>query len=718
LVLNKNGNTTIAVYDITQKKVKKRKPLFEKEFNSLNQIHSFDISEDGSRAIISADRKGLSNARMGQNDLILYDFDLNYVDEITADWQDDLYPTFLANSNSQIVFSSNREDDDLIENKVEDLGPFDKNYGNLDLFVKDLDNKGDQLQRITSGSGNETKAIPLDEQNILYLGDESGMFQIHKLELSSLQTKALTNYSKSIKDFDINYQTGNLAYLMIEKGRDIPFLKNNFDFENPVELYRTTRMDVLETRNDKVKEDRPLIPDNTKNKSNPREKEEPYAEDEVNTDDYQFNPDVVAKKKEEVEEEEEQNPKTTRPLIDIIKRINKKEIKLLGAYQYEPRMKAEGFTTSFQNDPLRGFGFVLGTSMSDILENHRIRGGLLSITDLKSSSIYGEYEYLARRIDYKLRYARDAIFLNSLPVVHRYTSNRFELTMSYPFSNVLRVSATPFYMNTLYTNLNPGLLNLPDKRVDYTGGRIELVYDNTFITGLNMMKGTRLKIAYENYVALGAAGKSFDSFFFDMRNYFKLHRDLIFATRVGFGTFGGEAPKKYLLGGVDNWQGGQTDSPSDGNPLQTDVQKDNSDLLFVKYATNLRGFNYNTLAGTSYLLMNFELRIPIIKYLFGKRINSKFFQNLQLTGFTDIGTAWSKGNPFDKVNSTNTTKIEGNGPFTAEVTNFRNPFLTGYGFGARSLLFGYYLKLDVAWGVKDNAISREPKYHISIGYDF
>ena len=166
---------------------------------------------------------------------------------------------------------------------------------------------------------------------------------------------------------------------------------------------------------------------------------------------------------------------------------------------------------------------------------------------------------------------------------------------------------------------------------------------------------------------------------------------------------------------MDNWLFGG------GDPIQDNFERDPpsaADVFFMQFANPMRGFGIGARKGSKALLYNAELRLPIVQYLFRSPVYSGFFNNLQLTGFFDAGTAYSGGNPFNRNNSFNTQEVkeEGN-PFEATVINFRNPFLLGYGFGARTTLLGVYGKLDVAWheedGVKDG-----PRFYFTLGYDF
>ena len=145
------------------------------------------------------------------------------------------------------------------------------------------------------------------------------------------------------------------------------------------------------------------------------------------------------------------------------------------------------------------------------------------------------------------------------------------------------------------------------------------------------------------------------------------------------------------------------------NPFNS-ARYDNKDIFFLDYATPMRGFNINKLSGTSHLAMNIELRVPVAKYITDAPVNSNFFKNLQFTAFTDIGTAWTGVGPFARKNGFNTSVLGGgNLPFVATVTDFRNPFLIGYGVGARTTILGYFVKYDIGWGL-ENKGNQSPNF--------
>ena len=287
------------------------------------------------------------------------------------------------------------------------------------------------------------------------------------------------------------------------------------------------------------------------------------------------------------------------------------------------------------------------------------------------------------------------------------------LFRSYPISNVSRVSLSPFY--TLTRTIDLERQTAADKVSNFTGVSAEYVFDNTVSYGLNRWQGTRAKIKYANYKGITSDAESFDRLTIDIRNYTKIHKELILASRLSFSTSGGNAPKQVSLGGVDNWVFLNRDNPVINDALNP---ADKRDLFFTDFATSMRGFNVNKQSGTNHLLLNLELRLPIAEFLSTEPVTSNFLKNLQFTVFTDIGTTWSEKGPLAIRYDYPITTIAGSRSyFNAAVNTFKNPFLLGYGLGLRTTLFGYYAKFDVGWGMENRDVQK-PITYFSLGHDF
>jgi hypothetical protein len=179
----------------------------------------------------------------------------------------------------------------------------------------------------------------------------------------------------------------------------------------------------------------------------------------------------------------------------------------------------------------------------------------------------------------------------------------------------------------------------------------------------------------------------------------------------------GNAPKFSYLGGMENTL---NRSIYETQGLLPGPAGDFRDILFYNFPGQLRGFDFARLFGNNYILSNFELRGHLADYFPRSSMSSSFLRSLQVVAFYDIGTAWNgnKG-PFSRQNSLNTILIgtDGISPFFAEVTNFKNPFLMGTGFGLRTTVLGVFVKADYAIGKEDKNFG-EPKFCISIGKDF
>ncbi len=439
-------------------------------------------------------------------------------------------------------------------------------------------------------------------------------------------------------------------------------------------------------------------------------------EPDVNTDDYKFEDEAI---------------KAQQPGETFLSRYMKAKEgnRIMGPFPYAPKFSYENFSTDFVIDPLRGFSVRLETQMNDILENFRIFGGIQTAFDWKSGDVFGEFHYLKHRMDFSVRYDRKVIFWDQHEETatttnvqrQKYSWQKIELGASLPINVKLRLGLKPFLGYTFYEDLGPDqrIVSPPDYRPSesqwYTGGRAELVFDNSLNSGLNLMEGTRGKLAIIHYEGINNSSATFSQVYLDMRHYQKIYREIVLALRAYGGNFFGNAPKQYVLGGVDNWFGNSTNYEGVKNPLYV-TSGYNRNLVFTEFATNLRGFDYATLYGTSVAMFNAEFRMPIVRALAGSSVSSGFLRHMQFTAFYDIGTSWTGAPPISSENSLRTVEIK-SGPFTIDLKQYLNPWLYSYGFGFRSMILGYYLKFDYAWPVENFKV-KDPRILASLGLDF
>lgn len=729
IVYVKKGQLYFVLYDaVTNSKLPRKMDKFE-------QVRSIDFSDNGRLMIVS----GVVD---GKNDLYLLSTRRDRVKRLTDDIYDDLDPSFVPNSNT-VVFSSNRISDTL-NVKAKDFEPVGDNFN---LFFYNLDTTENVLHRVTNTISRDVKPMALSSSRLFYLSDQKGIINLFSYDLSTGIYTQVTNFSSSIENYDIDFGSSKFTFIMDSHGKDYIYYDPEFNYDQQIFTPLTTRQQVLQAKafrlkkNQEKKEALTVKEIVEQRLAEAREKEEEQKQDTtiteegfIDTDNYQF--DVEAPK----EQEEVINTDNYTFDTDILKEDQKdsflaqyrklrKGNKITGPFPYDTRFSADHLVTSLVIDPLRGFGILMETEMNDMLENHKFSGGIMATVDLRSGDIFAEYQYLKNRVDYSLRYDREVIFRDN-EMLHKYSKNAFEIGAAYPFNPKTRIALKPFYAVTRFENLEPTLVgNVPTpvfspySSEQYGGATVEMVFDNSVINGMNLIEGSRAKVRLKHYEGLTDQNKSFTNFSADFRHYQKIYKEIVLAGRLYYGSFFGKAPKQYLLGGMDNWLFFDENTEGTNNPLKPNAEKDNSDLLFIEYATNLRGFDYGALYGRNTLLFNAELRVPLIRALSSGPITSNFFRNLQFIGFFDIGSAWTGKSPFSEDNSIS-TKVIPEDPaareksnFIIELKNYRSPWIYSYGAGFRTIILGYYIKLDVAWPV-DNYDIGSPRAHLTLGYDF
>ena len=163
----------------------------------------------------------------------------------------------------------------------------------------------------------------------------------------------------------------------------------------------------------------------------------------------------------------------------------------------------------------------------------------------------------------------------------------------------------------------------------------------------------------------------------------------------------------YYLGGADNWF-----SPKFNDANRPDP---NVDYAYQSLAVNLRGFKQNVANGNNAVVINSEIRLPVFSTFINKPINNAFLRNFQIVQFFDLGTAF---NEFKDIERPSVVYSDPQTPVTVRVkAGGIGPLAGGYGFGARSTLLGYFLRVDAAWQM--NGIFRgKPMWYFAMGLDF
>ena len=140
------------------------------------------------------------------------------------------------------------------------------------------------------------------------------------------------------------------------------------------------------------------------------------------------------------------------------------------------------------------------------------------------------------------------------------------------------------------------------------------------------------------------------------------------------------------------------------------------DYAFQSLAVNMRGFRQNVANGNNAMIINSEFRLPVFATLFNKPINNAFLRNFQIVQFVDLGSAWNGA--YDGIKRPQQTYTNATSDVEVLIkAGGIGPFVGGYGFGARSTLLGYFLRLDAGWEM-DGFFKGKPLLHFAMGVDF
>ncbi|AQG82255.1 hypothetical protein [Spirosoma montaniterrae] len=711
---------------------KRPKQEFKRPVVGLSEVVWMDASDDGGSLIMSADRNG-------QNDLFLYSINRGSYQQLTNDLYDDLYPQFIGRTARQVVFSSNRRYDTLGVDK----GSYRSIRDQFSLFTKEGGARDFSLVRLTDSLTNAYQPIPAGESTVYFLSDMGGIRNLYRLETESRSVRQLTAFAQGIRMYDLNTANGGFVYSSLKNGDEYIGFRSQLDLTQSVQAPPTQRtvsirranplssvpinsgqtMPVTTAPPDSARADstRAVADTSITNRTVAANGGQTALEPgEVDTDNYQFDPEVV----KAAEYRQRRSTAGIPALVSSAPPRNRRRenITIRGPFDYRGLFSVNDATSNWLIDPIRGFGFAQDVLLTDLLENHVLRAGGFINTTLNNSNLFAEYNYLKHRVDFGLRADRQTLRIpDDGGLNQRYRYNRFALSASYPLSVNSRFTVSPFYAITRLVDLTS--FAVPDLVSDYAGLRTEFVFDNTNINGMNMMVGTRLKLRFDEFAGLRSSSEGFRRLSLDLRHYQRLHRDLVLALRFSVSQSGGPSPKQSTLGGMENWIGANTKDPIANNPLRVpntvpnEIPYDYRDVFFLDFAAPLRGFRQGKLTGNSHMLFNAELRLPLVRYLYRGNITSNFLRNLQLVAFTDIGTAWTGPDPFSQNNLNTEIVGGGNIPFRAVVTNFKNPFLIGYGAGVRTMLFGFFVKFDYGWGLEDKVVGK-PISYLTLGYDF
>ncbi len=770
-VENRIGKTKLFIYDFEEKtqfsvfKNGKKNPFeitdynypvlsWSQEGNELSIIYEFrdiikhrrisfdtdevidDLFAPEYRRIYSADYINpeeliISATTDGFSDLYRYNMRNRQSTRITNDFYDDLdVRSAEIKGQKGVLFSSNRTDIYLIDRPLDTILPIE----NFDIFFLAWGEEKNTIHRITKTPGEmDRQPVALGNDRVGFLTPGSGLVNRKIVKVEDLKVLSPAYYNSN-ENSNITYHDGNsINYLHVEnEGRKDVLIKKRYDFGDVINptVTESKRIEkgLKKTNINANLDDGETVHVESNTFIDPAYyfqtefKEPPKAESPLDFN--IFSPEVTTPEKKED------------PAQSVVKYINSRATASRVRFRIDDIVSKmdnsvlfEGLDSyagdrqeAYQHQP---FGYLMKANLKDIFEDYSFEGGARIPTALNGSEVFLTFDDKKKRLDKRYALYRRSLsdrpeFFSNPNLSTRKTSLIALYQLRYPldFFTSIRASATYRADNFFELVNNRESLEAPNITGQRIGLKLEYIYDNTFDVDLNIKNGLRYKVYVEGVNRLNV--KLSQPYKFDLseafmtvvgldaRHYIPIGRYGVWANRIAAATNFGSERTLYYLGGVESWLLPQFDM---GTPTPA------NNYAYTTIAANLRGFRYNSRNGTSFALFNSEVRLPIFNMISAGKIRYKIIRNFQLTAFFDAGSAWHGLTPFSEDNVINTLTLESPPAVVVNVKYFRDPLIYGYGFGARTSFFGYFVKLDYGWGV-ETRIVQKPRLYLSFGMDF
>ncbi len=758
VVYMQNNEIRMFVYDLTRR-LKTSKQALPEEFQQVTDVK---YMLDENTLLFSAVKNGYS-------DIFVYKISEQTVQQITNDVYDDLDPTFVAfPGKTGIIFSSNRPSGDAVNS---DTALPSSNRFNI--FLVDNWNRSDfrQISQLTHvAHGNARYPMQYNTSHFTFVNDEMGIANryagffttrgagvdtVYRVGDEFLRNPERTELDSTLQAWNKS-EPDSIAYMAVRSDSAYSFPITNYQSNLQETRIAGDRGQVSEVRREgdlkmlyKLR-----VNDDALKRRNVNIRPTEYMKKVIDQERiskgaatiYQPIPQDTAKTDADIfqSEFEDEQPASGRVVQEA--QVTREQPTILSQaklYDYRLMFSTQYSVTGFNNSVLMtrwqpyagGSGPVYMTNgnsnlngmirlgVTDLFEDVKFIGGFRLGLNLDDRDVMVSYQNLKRRFDWGLTFYRSTIS-NYKPVdintgINRLVSNLYQFNVAYPFDRVRSVRGTVAYRldRTVYRGdiyaLDPAAtLKQKDDTLHAVLTHLEYVHDNTIQPALNIWNGLRYKVFTDinTNMTPGKQGKVTFNVGADIRYYYPIYRNLIWAGRGAADfSFGGERMIFYL-GGTDGWI----------NPKFNDGHRPTGDYTYQTLAVNMRGYRQNAAHGNNAIVLNSEFRLPVFTTLLSRPINNAFIRNFQLTQFVDLGTAWDGaynqmkrpggvfGYPPNNADPSVILRLNSGG---------LGPFAGGYGFGARSTLLGYFLKVDAGWPMT-GFFSGKPIWYFSLGLDF
>ena len=768
------GSDDLAIVDYQTGKIEKIR------FPKVDAIQSVAWSPDGKKIAFDGNMGPLQ-------DVFVYNLETKDFINLTNDVFTDRDPEWGPNS-ERVYFTSDRGE------KVA-LNTYKSGYDmllheglfQLDLYEVRVGAKN--ATRLTkTPNWSETQPRSTQNGNLMFISDQNGIPNVYEYNFNTRTTRPLTNLQSGVRQMSASRDGTRLVVNAFNEGYlDVYLIKSpltrnkgsqltpNYwaqrraresEFErvpatgyayemfgkssatDPLEDNRTDEPASLEDPKESVIGDDTLAtaqpdssviasvePDSVSQPDKGANDQEDEEDEEIDFRNYVFGEDVIDEIDEVREAEELFNPEE-----------NRTEDGRYRPREYRLKFTTDIATSSGQFSNIGAFGFTQFI-FSDLLGDHRILFGTNMQLDLRNSDYVLQYAYLKQRTNYNFTFFHTSRqfqtftgnTLSSLSLI-RFRNFGGGLTASYPINKFKRFEYGANVISISRTQTATQGFEFESDQKTFVYPNLTFTHDNTLPGFLTPLGGTRYSLTLNGSPPIPGT-LEFVSLIGDFRKYFHLGRGYSFATRFSGGTSWGRDSQSFFMGGMLGWINRRFSQ----NRFPFEEIED----LFISIpAAPLRGFEYNSIFGDQFGLINAEFRFPLIAALLPGPIPVIPFYNIQGVAFVDFGAAWGQTVQVEQSNAIiaeNDAKLDfdfyretnirfgfdENGEVqivdeqnpqddltnVQEITVSQNDLLLGSGVGLRTIVFGLPLRYDVGWRFNGEGFT-DPIHYITLGIDF
>ncbi|HKK45774.1 MAG TPA: hypothetical protein VJ964_09645 [Balneolaceae bacterium] len=735
------GSDDLAIVDYQNGTIRKLK------FPRLDAIGSVSWSPDG--------KKIAFDGNIGPyQDIFIYKLDTREFTNLTNDVISDYEPTWSSDSRS-VYFVSSRGD------KVE-LNTYKENYKLLlsnDLYSTDIyrvtpgNTRAERLTKTPNWS--EKQPATTRTGQLLFISDQNGIPNIYRMDLNDRTVAPLTNLQSGVMQMSINADGSRLAVNAADKGSLGIFL-----ILSPFERLKDRELSLNEWARRRLREPITLrVPATLYVRQMIATQTRPIPEDLVVTTDQRQkiqNQDTVAQGMTRTDTSKTVDFRhyvfdskiTADTTENLGSSVFTPENNMTEDGRYRPnkyRLKfttdvvyAQGTLSTFYYDSYGIFQIVL----SDLLGDHQFVFATDLALDLHTSNYFLSYGNYKQRMNWSFNFSHSATSYQTFSgQLYRFRTSALSATAQYPIDKFRRVDMGLSGISIARDYTIAGLNILDNEHSEFLYPQIVYTADKTLSGYITPVGGSRYALGLSGSPPLTPGTLGFFSVLGDFRKYFNMGYGYSFAIRGSAAASFGRDSQTYFLGGMLGW----INYRWSGYSIPFDKL---SDLFFTMPALPLRGYEYNSIYGDKFTLLNAEFRFPLFAAILPGPIPFLPLYNMTGIAFIDAGMAWGIDIPIEYQEQYGNIRSEilnekelnfkvgkpkdyyitadgeiGSGPpptgtsaSTFEALN--GDVLIGAGFGLRTIILGLPLRYDVGWPYYRKGFGKKPIHYISLGIDF